>query len=260
MWGLVIGIAAWAQPGESRAQGSLTVNAGYDLFTTVTGTDFPGLGPLVGVQLGTFDFGSGSMFVGNADTIVHRLDDVTVAAVGDTGTTRLEMLALQLETAAPVDFAGNGLDNYFVTLQSARGGPATTGSMDITFLSTQGGTFSSFFDVFFDIRKGSLNGTIVLSDELTPLANQGADWGRVPPPGAILINGVNYLLDGTDTDKDFWPGVPPGGGPAGIVKEVHPNGANHWVTTSTPEPSTWIMFVTAGLMVPAYARWRRRRA
>ncbi len=29
---------------------------------------------------------------------------------------------------------------------------------------------------------------------------------------------------------------------------------------SVPEPSTWIMLVTAGLMVPAYARWVRRRA
>ena len=28
---------------------------------------------------------------------------------------------------------------------------------------------------------------------------------------------------------------------------------------SIPEPSTWIMLVTAGVMVPAYVRWSRRR-
>src|SRR5205823_1556047 len=130
--------------------GSLTVSAGYDLFASIEGTSFPGLGPLMGVPLGTFDFGSGPVPVGNTDTIVHRLSDVTVAAVGDMGTTRLEMVALQLESVAAVDFAGNGLDHYFVTLQSARGGPATIGSMDITFGSLTGGIFTSFLDVAFD--------------------------------------------------------------------------------------------------------------
>ena len=27
-----------------------------------------------------------------------------------------------------------------------------------------------------------------------------------------------------------------------------------------PEPSTWVMLLTSGLMVPAYVRWSRRRA
>jgi len=250
VWAAVIGITAWAQPGECRAAGSLTVAEGYDLFASGEGTSFPGLGALAGVPLGTFDFGSGPVPVGDSDTIVHRLDPVTVAAIGDTGTTRLEMLALQLVTAAPVDFAGNGLDNYFVTLQSARGGPATLGSMDITFSSLEGGTFSSFFDVFFDIRKGSLAGPIVLSDELR-LTNDGAPWDRVPPPGAVLIQGVNYLLNGTDNGQDFWPVTP--------FQEVHPNGARHVVTTGmVPEPSAWVMGATAVVVGLACARWRRR--
>ncbi len=29
---------------------------------------------------------------------------------------------------------------------------------------------------------------------------------------------------------------------------------------SVPEPSTWIMLLTAGVLVPSYARWNRRRA
>ncbi len=247
--GLAIGITFSAQLRECRGAGSLTVNAGYDLFASGPATTFPGLGGLMGVPVGTFDFGTGPVPVGNTDTIVHRLSDVTVAAIGDTGTARLEMVALQLESVAPVDFAGNGLDHYFVTLQSVRGGPATFGSMDITFLSQEGGTFSSFFGIFFDIRKGSLVGPIVLSDVLT-LSNQGAEWGRDPPPGAILIDGVNHFLNGTDNRTDFWPITP--------FQEAHPNGAIHEVLTATPEPSTWLMGATAVVVGLTYARWRSR--
>ena len=166
--------------------GSLTVDAGYDLFASAPGTSFPGLGLLVGVPLGTFNFGSGPVPVGNADTIAHRLSDVTVAVVGNTGVTPLQLLALQLETAAPVNFAGNGLDNYFMTLQSVHGGPATVGSMSITFGSTTGGTFSSSLDVFFDIREGSLLGPIVFASDLVA-TNSGDLWGRVASPGAVTI-------------------------------------------------------------------------
>ncbi|WP_165224015.1 hypothetical protein [Aquisphaera insulae] len=249
-WGIGAGVMACALSVESRAAGSLTVNPGYDLFTSTEGTTFPGLGDLVGVPLGTYDFGTGAVGVGDADTIVHRLSEVTVAAIGDTGTTRLELLALQLMTAAPVDFGGLGLDNYFVTLQSARGGPASLGSMDITFTSLEGGTFTSFFDVFFDIRKGSLDGPIVFSDELT-LTNSGADWTRTPPPGAILIDGINHFLNGTDNATDFWPVTP--------FVEQHPSGAKHEVTVaSVPEPGSLVMGTTALVVGLVILRSRQR--
>src|SRR4051812_25475227 len=155
LWMLIAGFAVSAQQSECWAV-SLTVNPGYDLFGSAPGTTYPGLGPLVGVPLGTFDFGSGPVPVGNADTIVQRLSSVTVAAAGNTGSTNVTVRALQLETEAPVNFGGSGLDNYFFTLQSLRGGPPTSGHLDITFTGTAGGTFSSFFDVLFDIRKGAL--------------------------------------------------------------------------------------------------------
>src|SRR5262245_10977966 len=201
----LVGLAVWLavnlQTSQSWADGSLTVKQGYNLFSADKGTTFPALGELVGVPFNGFNFSTGLVPVGDADTIVHRLSDVTVPAVGDTGTTRLEMLALQLRTAAPVDFAGLGLDGYFVTIQSARGGPATFGSLYIQFLSLGGGVTSSFFDVFFDIRKGALDGPIVFSDSLN-LTNQGTAWGRDPPAGAIVIQGVNYLLNGQTNGAD----------------------------------------------------------
>jgi hypothetical protein len=244
--GLAAGVLACVSATESRG-GSLTVNAGYDLFRSIEGTTFPDLGPLEGVPLGTYDFGSGAVGVGNTDTIVHRLSDVTVAAIGDTGTTRLEMLALQLKTVAPVD-PGTGLDTYYVTLQSIRGGPASVGSMDITFNSLGGGTFSSFFDVFFDVRKGALDGAIVLSDHLV-LTNDATPWNRDAPPGAVIIDGVNHFLNGQNNDMDFWP-IPP-------LVEVEPTGAQHVVTYATPEPSSWLLAGTALVVGLGCARRRR---
>jgi hypothetical protein len=37
------------------------------------------------------------------------------------------------------------------------------------------------------------------------------------------------------------------------------SGSTLLTLSSIPEPSTWIMYVTAGLIVSGYARWRRRR-
>jgi hypothetical protein len=247
---LVIGIALAAVPGRCRA-GGLIVDKGYDLFQTTTGSSFPGLGDLVGVPLGKFNFGSGAVGVGTTDTIIQRLDDVTVAAAGDTGSTRLLVNALQLETATQVDFMNLGMDNYFVTLQSTHGGPKSTGTMDITFASAAGGTFTSTLDMNFDIRKHSLNGNIVASLDLM-LSNSGASWGRIPPAAAELINGINYKLNGTDTSNDFWV-TPP-------LIEKHPGGGQHQVRdASVPEPATWVMGATAMVIGLAYAKSRGKR-
>jgi hypothetical protein len=254
--GLAMGLACYAAPRGSRAA-TVEVHSGYDLFQTIpSGTSFPGLGNLKGVPYGTFDFGSGAVFTGTTDTIVHRLDDAIATAPPfpvTAPTIRLLMVGLQLETVIPVNFAGNGLDNYFVTLQSARpqGGTASTGTMDITFASAAGGTFNSSLDVFFDIHKGSLSGAIVASSD-TVLTTTGSPWGRIPPPGAMLIPGVNFLLNGTDTSQDFWPagGLHTGPHEVGPALRQPP----------VPEPGTWILYLTAGAIVPAYARFHRRRA
>jgi hypothetical protein len=259
MMGLATGVALGVPSGESRAAsptGSLTVDKGYDLFQTTTGSSFAPLGNLIGVPLRTYNFGSGPQDVGQADTIIQRTQDVTVTAAGGTGTTNLVVDALQMETQKEVNFMGRGLDNYFVTLHpsSPTGVPSSTGKMNITFASTDGGTFTSTPNMDVDIRKHSVNGPIVLPSVLLPLTNSGADWRRIPPPGAELIRGINYLLDGTDNSKDFWV--------KGLINETHPGAGAHTVRTAavTPEPSTWIMCLTAGLIMSAYARWGRPRA
>jgi len=214
---------------------------GWDLFETAPGTTFNGAA-FTGVPIGTYNFGGtiGTKPIGNTDTIVRRLGSAVVAVPPGNAVVPVEMVALQLVSALPVDL-GAGLNLYYITLQSARGGPQTTGNLNIQFADNNGGTFSSFFDVFFDLRVGALDGPIIFSGDL-PLTQNGDSWTRVPPPGTITIPGVNTLLNGTNTEKDFWPGVP--------FTESHPNGTLHVVTNPTvPLPAAvWSATLLLGLL------------
>jgi hypothetical protein len=257
-------VALWAVA-EARGQTTFHVAAGFDLLETTTGSTFTfpvaGPTPLVGVPLGTFDFdnllgrGIGVQNTGSADTIIER----TTAAIptpppaaGSSATIPITMLALQMETAVPINI-GAGLHNYFITLQSTHGGTPTVGTMTITWDATGlGGTFTSFFDVFFDIRQDSLAGPIVSSSDLT-LTNTGAGWTDLPPPGAEQIRNVNRFLSGTNGDptQDFWP-IPP-------FTESHPGVGVHQVRDAVvPEPAS-VALLGLGSCVALVARGHLRR-
>lgn len=217
---------------------------GWDLLATTPGTSFAGV-PFEGVPLGSFDFGGtiGTRGTGNADTIVQRLGPALLPL----SVIPIELVALQLKSIVPVDM-GAGLGFYFITLQKTRGGPASVGQQTIRFDTPNSGTFDSFFDVFFDLRFDDLTGPIVLSDQLR-LQSSNTPWTTTPPPGAVQIDGVNRLLNGTNTDGDFWPGP---------ISEQHPSGAQHNVTTATPEPAS-ISLLCVGVASVAGYRWRRRK-
>jgi hypothetical protein len=247
---LILGVLGvlflWSMPGRSRA--SDVVASGWDLFRTVSpGTMFGSI-PFQGVPLGSFDFGGsiGTKPTGNADTIVRRLDN----ALPQDPVIPVEIVALQLQSVQPIDI-GLGLDFHYVTLQSARGGPASLGQMTINGLTqTEGqphGAFDSFFDVFFDIRHGSLNGPIVFSSN-DRIAASGL-WGHVAPPGAVKIPDVNYLLNGTDISQDFWPITP-------IVEQGQLT--IHMVTHALPEPGATVLFCMGVLSLAGFA-WRRHK-
>jgi hypothetical protein len=242
-FGLLALVAGSAAP----ARADFNVAQGWDLFATDAGsTSFPGLGNLMGVPLGTFDFGNefgrglGVQNTGTADSIVQRLQAAQVAGAGQSATINVQIVALQLETTAPVNFNGNGLDNYFVTLQSIHGGPASTGTDTITFDSSGlGGTYSSSLTIIFDIRKGSLNGPIVDS-ESTTLTTDSTPWGNLPPTGAITIENVNRVLSGVSGDP---------------TQDFFLNGSEGAV----PEPSSLALFGLGAAATLGLSRHRSRR-
>lgn len=241
---------------------SFTVLQGYDLFSTVTGPDPINAGisellgvPLEGVGLGTFDFGGtvGVQGVGDADTIVLRLEDAVVAGAGQTDTIAIELVALQLVTVVPVDL-GLGLDFYFVTLSAM----LSTGTMDVTFMDVAGGTANSILNVNFDLRKGSLTGPIVPGlPPILPLVNDNdREWGRTPPPDARKIADANFELNGIDTMEDFWLGVSKTGVLGGCV--IHGGelvDTSHCITAAVPEPGTGLLLMTGVLGLA----WRVRK-
>jgi len=249
MFGLARAIVIFALMGVGVANASSTVSAGYDLLTTLPGTSFGGVA-YTGVPLGTFDFGGtiGTLPVGNADEVVRRLSPADPGVPIAT-----ELLALQLVTTTPVDF-GLGTDFYFVTLQSARGGPASVGQRTINFgpeapAGSPHGTFDSFFDVFFDIRLGSLSGPIAISGD-TLLSSSAVPWSHFPVSGALELSGVNSFLDGNDPNRDFWPIVP--FGPFG------PAGEHRVFVASIPEPATFSLLAIGLMAWFGYSRRIRR--
>jgi len=229
-------IATMTLPRPSQAA---VVAPGFDLLRTETGTSFLGL-PFTGVPLGSHDFGApfGVKATGNADTIVQRRDPVSVPFPPGSDTTLIELVSLQLVSVNLIDL-GLGLSSYYVSLQSARGGPPSIGLITIDFADANGGTFDSIIDVFFDIRFGALDGPIALSADLV-LTSTDVPWGRIPPPGAVLIDGVNFMLDGLGSAQDFFP--------LGVFTERNFNAVHVVTTATTPEPATLVLFCL-GLVV-----------
>src|SRR5437667_670991 len=204
IWASLTALTALLSPLQSTA--GPTTNPGWDLFETVpgdptcaTGTCFMSV-PFEGVPLGSFNFGGaiGVRGTGTTDTIVQRQDQANAPL----DTIPIELVALHLRTVNPVNL-GLGTGFYFITLQSERGGPASTGNMTITFapepplLTLSHGTFDSLINVFFDVRFGSLSGPITLSDALV-LTSDDVPWAHQSPGANVLeIPGVNMLLNGS---------------------------------------------------------------
>jgi len=252
----VVSCLALATP-QAIAQ-PIVVEKGWDCFETIQPTYF--MDPnyrFEGVPLESFDFGGiiGVQNTGTADAIVQRMDSASVPnAPATADPIDIELIALQLVSVDPVDF-GAGLDYHYITLQT---GMPSTGQMTITFNNENSGTFDSFIDVHFDMRIGALNGPIIMSQVLQLFSNDVA-WDRTAPPGALLINGVNNLLNGVDTTADFWPDP-------FTEEKLPPFGSKHSVKSASPSVgiptlSQWGLIVLALLLLLTTAVWmvRRRR-
>ena len=229
---LLIGLCL---PTPSRA---LPVEPGYDLFNTWPDDTMFDSVRWRGVPMSIFYFGGiGIQNVGSTDTIIQRL----APAITVPGTVNLQVNALQLQSVLPMF----GSDYGFITLDS---GHASGGQININ-----AGTFSSTLNVYYDLRDGGLNGSIMGSGMVT-LTSTGL-WSNYAPPGALTIPGVNYLLNGVDTSADFWPSGP--GGPGTPFTESSTAGDQHEVgATTVPDTASTLalLLIPLGIFALAAAR------
>ena len=205
--------------GATSGQAAFTIEPGWTLLQTSTGTDvnlpFVGWTPFIGVPFGNFDFtqgeqgdfgrGIGTKFTATTDSFAKRLSPAVAPGSNTTVTIPVELIGLQLRS---VNRVGGPFNNrfVFVTLQSARGGPATLGQMMITFDDNHGGSFTNFFEVYYDYRLDSVDGPIVASYN-KPFYGHQAAWSRTPPTNAFLVPRVNHLLNGTNAEGSFYVSV-----------------------------------------------------
>lgn len=269
-------LAGFCLPTPSRAD-SGTVLPGWDLFQTVPSMTYDNnpmlnLGNLQGVPLNTFNFGtvatssgspspylgpSGNVNVGNTDTIVQRLNTVNT-----TGTTALQVDALQLQSVNTIPALGN--QYAFVVLDPNIAFPST-GSMTIF----NNDTWTSTLNIYFDIYAGTslaeaLTTMPVATDQEITFTSQEEPvyWSHTAQTGAspaLLISGVNYLLNGTDTSEDFWPNGSPDPTDCVPFGEAALLAAHGIDVTQTPEPSGLALLGLAAVSLLAYT-WRRRMA
>jgi hypothetical protein len=133
----------------------------------------------------------------------------------------------------------------------------TPGAPDDHLPLTPEGTFSSFFDVFFDVRLGSLNGPIAMSNDLI-LTNSGASWDATPRLVDVIVPGLvgnlnanlhTNKIQNTDTyQMDFFPIGPFQETEAGTVHSV--------MGATIPEPET-LLLIGAALLLLSRLRFRR---
>ncbi len=253
--GLMITMGLVLQP--SSASGSfVNIMTGYDLlYTTTAYFDFDGAGPLaptpfVGVPLGTYNFGGGPKNVGNADTIVHRLDPVTNLADGASQTIDVAMVALSLQSQNQIDWSafGGNANEFVKTVSLVDTGSTMTikNSSDNLSPLLEGGTFDSEIKIQFQLEgvtSGAKSGFITKTFQQT-----GALWTHLPPAGAVLINGVNSNLNGSDHLNDFF---------TGLAFHDSGDGSQHTTINAVPEPTS--LFAIGLACLAAGGRFARKR-
>jgi hypothetical protein len=215
----------------------------------------PGIGkvPLMGLPSGPYSF----------DTIVQRQRDANLPAVGSSDTVPIEIVWLSLQSVSPVSMGLPYLVDVFVGLTP---GMHSTVEMTINHENADNGTpdpegtFTSFFDVFFDIEIAPVGGgqkSLIRRDMMRLETALPGLWSHEPPPSAFLVIGppgdqkANKHVPLPQGFDDFFI--------VGIdgVMEVHPGVAQHNAkTTVVPEPSTMLM-LSVGLGGLLFCRPRK---
>jgi len=181
------------------------------------------LGTVVFVGVPTFQFGS--------DTVVERLQDAN-ATTGAQIQTQITGLSLLGNSAFGPVFAD--LDPNHLADDNGTMSFLVTSTVIPNALQMVGGTITDTLDLFW---RATIPGMEPIFGE-ERFVSQGTWQGilRADQNGQGIVTDFKIIIDA----------------------HIDPSGQH--VVTSTPEPSTWIMLGTACVIVPGYARWRRRRS
>src|SRR5713101_9100767 len=165
-----------------------SVALGSDYFATQPGTHFNfggGIGDvnLLGLPIGPF----------NTDTIIQRRADAVLGGPA----IPIQMVALSLKSAAPVNVGGSFFD-VFITLDPANLAN-DTGTMSIAGNTPTGGTFSSGLNIFFQAHFQPVGGGSAFDvfNQVT-VTSSGNPWGPAAGNGFGIVNGPD---DGTIADQ-----------------------------------------------------------
>jgi len=183
-----LGVALLGLP--QSASSSTLVNRGTDYLVTPSGgAVFNFVDPLPGAGVVTVNFGGLAIgtptatppdggYLGIADTVVNRLDDVDATPTGNK--TSLEIVGLSLKSVAPVTINGANYD-VFAGLQKYLNGTTSTGEMTIR---DTGGANGKTWDSSFTI-----NGVAIV-----------AAAGTLIPTGTDYVKG---LIQGCGTATNY---------------------------------------------------------
>ena len=266
IWIVVCAIATTFQ--SSNAHGAIIVSAGYDLLyssgTNVLGVDFVGttIPNPPGTGLGSFDFGSGLVNIGQTNIIVQRMSAVSLADLPTLASQSisLKVAAFSFQSANALDFsASGGTTNEFIRTVFVSDNGSTMKIYNNPFDPVPNPDVFGRYDSTLSFRfklQGVTSGA--LSNLITRTVSQtGALWTHdaVSNPDPVLIAGVNWRLNGSDTSTDFHSGLAQYANVANTLKldAIDINAA------AVPEPGSMVL-CGLGLGFVAAAKYRRRNS